>query len=232
MKHGEICIGDVEFDDTQGYRRVVWTNKKPNEKYDIRLDLVDSVKVTSPIVDTKAFGPVAMWTVTYGSSNPAACGWIRSLYWCESEARNCGRALEVLATDARKEASETRVRAEELDAARKLERFKEQASAWRESAIKPGMPEEARRHKILAENAFREKDVGKAAAEYEAALNIFPCWPEGQFNLALICGELKYYRTAILHMKCYLELMPDAPNAQAARDKVIIWEDKIKLTGE
>jgi hypothetical protein len=28
-------------------------------------------------------------------------------------------------------------------------------------------------------------------------------------------------------MQDYLELVPDAPDAQAARDKIIIWKDKV-----
>ena len=89
------------------------------------------------------------------------------------------------------------------------------------------MSEEARRHKILGDNAYKEKDFGKAATKYAAALEIFPCWPEGQFNCALYSEESKYYREAILHMKYYLELIPDAPNARQAKDKIFIWEDKI-----
>jgi len=33
---------------------------------------------------------------------------------------------------------------------------------------------------------------------------------------------------ATLHMKEYLELTPDSPDAQAARDSMIIWRDKLK----
>jgi hypothetical protein len=29
-------------------------------------------------------------------------------------------------------------------------------------------------------------------------------------------------------MKSYLELTPDAPDAAAARDKIVIWQDKIR----
>ncbi len=47
-------------------------------------------------------------------------------------------------------------------------------------------------------------------------------------RLAYIAGERKAYRVAILHMKCCVELMPDGPDARAARDKIIIWEDKIQ----
>jgi hypothetical protein len=66
----------------------------------------------------------------------------------------------------------------------------------------------------------------KAFLEYNLALQKFPTWPEGQFNLALIGGELKRYRGAVFHMKEYLALVPEAPDAQAARDKMILWQDK------
>jgi tetratricopeptide (TPR) repeat protein len=107
------------------------------------------------------------------------------------------------------------------------QRFEAQAVAWRDLAAKPGMPEEARTHKVLAENAVQEKNFDKAADEYEAALQIFSTWPEGQFNLAVICGETGDYNCAIEHMQNYLELVPDAPDAQPAKDKIIIWKDKI-----
>ncbi len=105
--------------------------------------------------------------------------------------------------------------------------FKTQAQAWREAAVKPAMPEAAREHQVLAEYAFKEKDTDKAIKEYSAALDIFPTWPEGQFNLATLAGEKKFYETAIFHMKEYLELVPDSPDAQAAKDSVIIWKDKV-----
>jgi len=41
-----------------------------------------------------------------------------------------------------------------------------------------------------------------------------------------IGAELKYYRGAVLHMPEYLVLVPDAPDAQAAKDEIIIWKDK------
>jgi predicted TPR repeat methyltransferase len=58
-------------------------------------------------------------------------------------------------------------------------------------------------------------------------LVIFPTWPEGQFNLAFLCGETGDYGCAVEHMQDYLELVPDAPDAQAAKDKLIIWKDKL-----
>ena len=108
-----------------------------------------------------------------------------------------------------------------------LDRFTPKAEAWRTLTEKPKMPESAYSHKVLAENAYKEKDLGKALSEYELALRDFPTWPEGQFNAALIAAELGHYRIAVHFMQEYLLLEPDAPDAQAAKDKVIIWRDKI-----
>jgi tetratricopeptide (TPR) repeat protein len=108
-----------------------------------------------------------------------------------------------------------------------LQQFRAQAKTWREAAAKPAMPEGAREHQVLAEYAFKEKETEKAIREYQAALDIFPTWPEGQFNLATLAGERKYYDTAIFHMKQYLELSPEAADVQAAKDSIIIWRDRI-----
>jgi tetratricopeptide (TPR) repeat protein len=112
-------------------------------------------------------------------------------------------------------------------AVEKLASFPAQADAWRALAEKPKMPEEAYKHKVLAEEAYRNKDLVKALSEYQLGIQVFPTWPEGQFNAALIAAELEYYRVAVARMKEYLLLAPDAPDAQAAKDKIIIWQDKI-----
>lgn len=126
--------------------------------------------------------------------------------------------LEYLAANARTEA--------QANLEREHANFELQLKAWREAPVKPTMPEAAREHKVLAEFAFKEKDVDKAISEYLAALSIFPTWPEGQYNLAMLAGEKKMYDIAVQHMTEYLELTPDSPDAQAARDSVIIWKDK------
>lgn len=217
MIRSTIC-SNIQFDDTDPEnRKVIYTNTKEHGKRGIWLVRVISTNVT--------YGPEnpgvtqAYWQVVWNDYIIGKDGF-QSSFWSESDARNFEQALIFLAREAQREW-------DALDS-EKQERFQEQAKAWRESPTKPDMPEEARRHKVLAENAFKEKDFNKASAEYSAALDLFPCWPEGQFNLALVSGETKGYRNAIHHMKCYLELVPDAPDAQAARDKIFIWEDKIK----
>jgi hypothetical protein len=102
------------------------------------------------------------------------------------------------------------------------------AKSWREAPQKPPLPDAADRERILAENAIREKDLNRAIEHYEAGLLISPMWPEAWFNTALIYGELQDYASAANSMKHYLELMPNAPDSAAAREKLIIWEDKAR----
>jgi len=102
------------------------------------------------------------------------------------------------------------------------------AKAWRENPVKPPLSPETDRQRILAENALKEKNLGSAVEHYEAAVEIQPVWPAGWFNLALLYAEQKNYADATDAMKHYLELVPDASDAQAAREQMIIWEDKAR----
>ena len=107
-----------------------------------------------------------------------------------------------------------------------LQRFAAVAKAWRENPQKPPLPAEVERKRVLAEARIKEKDFAGAIALYEEALDMFPTWPEAWFNTALIYGELGDYASAAGNMRHYLELMPNAPDSAAAREKVIVWEDK------
>jgi len=106
--------------------------------------------------------------------------------------------------------------------------FHEQIAAWRAAGAKVEVPEEAQRHFVLAQQAFQEKDFQHQAEELSAALDIYPTWPAEQFDLALILGELNRYSEAIQHMQMYLELAPDTPDAQRAKEQIWIWQDKQK----
>jgi tetratricopeptide (TPR) repeat protein len=109
--------------------------------------------------------------------------------------------------------------------------FQQKAAAWRALPTKPAISEEVRKHRVLAENAVKEKQFDTAIEQYEAGLEIDPVWPEGHFNSALLAAELGYYSEAIRHMRAYVELVPDAADAQQARDQMVIWEDKLKKPG-
>jgi len=116
------------------------------------------------------------------------------------------------------------------------------ATAWRALSTTPRLSPEADRERILAENAIKEgkelgsaddnaerlKKLDSAIEHFGKALEIQPTWPAGWFNLALLYAEQKSYADATDAMKHYLELVPDASDAQAAREQMIIWEDKAK----
>jgi tetratricopeptide (TPR) repeat protein len=104
--------------------------------------------------------------------------------------------------------------------------FQKAASDWRVLTVKPELPEEARKQRVLAESYLREKDFNGAIQHYELGVKACSTWPEGWFNLALLYGETGEFALAADRMKHYLELMPNSPDAPAARDKIVIWEDK------
>lgn len=108
--------------------------------------------------------------------------------------------------------------------------FEEEAKKYRELKIKPELSEEARKFKVQANAAFERKDFETADTRYSEALKLAPWWPQGHFNRALIQAELGKYRSAIEEMNKYLLLVPDAPDARAAKDKIYIWEDLAKTS--
>ncbi len=98
-------------------------------------------------------------------------------------------------------------------------------TGYRKKAVSnAALPEEANRYKVQAEGAVRDKEFYDAADFYAEALKIVPWWPAGRFNRALVLGETGEYGEAIREMKHYLQLVPDAPNARAAQDKIYDWE--------
>ena len=120
------------------------------------------------------------------------------------------------------------LRAFARDANAPLRTFTQRAAAWRAMATKPPIPEEVRVQRLMAEDAFKANKPEEALRYYEAGVLLYPTWPEGNFNAALIAGDLGYYAAAIEHMQAYLELVPEAADAQAARDKILIWQTKAK----
>lgn len=112
-----------------------------------------------------------------------------------------------------------------------MEHFKQQAAEWRAAGAKVDPPEEAQRHFVLAQAAYQEKNLQRQADELDAALANYPTWPDRQSDLAVTLGELGRYSEAIEHMQMYLELVPDAPDAQKAKQQIWIWQDKLKSSG-
>lgn len=122
-------------------------------------------------------------------------------------------------------AREQRVAAEQAE-------FEKTVATYRNATPKPVLAEEARKFKVQAESAVREKNFADAAALYDKALTIAAWWPEGHFNRAIVLSETGAYATAIVEMKRYLLLVPDAPDARAAQDKIYEWERKTEVAAE
>ncbi|HUS19082.1 MAG TPA: hypothetical protein VMZ25_05495 [Terriglobales bacterium] len=143
------------------------------------------------------------------------CG---TFYWSDrADAEKFARALNRLIEDAKNGKDD-----------KDFADFRQKAVAWRQLKQKPPLAPEADRHRILAEEAIRSTNLDSAAQHYDEALEATPLWPEGWLNAALIYAELQDYASAAEHMRYYLELAPDAPEAKAAREKLVVWEEKAK----
>jgi len=106
------------------------------------------------------------------------------------------------------------------------ERFQAALREYLAAAIKPQLPEEARKYKVQAEGAVNDKNFAEAALLFRQALILAPCWPVGHFNLSLVLAESQDYAAAIIEMQRYLALVPEASDARAAQDKIYGWERK------
>jgi len=106
--------------------------------------------------------------------------------------------------------------------------FSASAKAWLATTPKPEMSDDTRAYKALAEDAFKRKDFPAALDAHGKALDKYPMWPAGQYNTAVLAAETEDYELAALHMRRYLVLAPDAKDAQAAKDKLLLWQLKAK----
>jgi len=106
--------------------------------------------------------------------------------------------------------------------------FTASAKTWLVATPKPEMSDEARTFKVLAEDAFERKDFTAALDAFCGALDKYPMWPKGQYNAAVLAAEAEDFELAAHHMRRYLVLAPDAKDAAAAKDKLLLWQHKAK----
>lgn len=111
---------------------------------------------------------------------------------------------------------------------KELDGFATLALNWQNAGSKQDVPAQVENLRLLAESYIKENDFDRAVMRYEEGVKIYTTWPVGHFNLALLYGELGSYADAIKHMKQYLMLVPGASDAEAARSKVLFWEDKLR----
>ena len=106
-----------------------------------------------------------------------------------------------------------------------LVNFKLLASGYQKLPQKPAISAEQRKL-IVQGNLMNDKlNYGDAIIYYDKAMAIDPVsYPAGYYNFALIAAMAERYELAILNMKKYLLLLPDAEDAEAAQDKIYEWE--------
>jgi hypothetical protein len=102
--------------------------------------------------------------------------------------------------------------------------FAQVAANYRAADPKPQITEAVHRFAVIAGAKVRDKRFVEAAIAYENGLKLAPWWPQGQFDAALALGEARDYQGAIRHMKNYLALVADAPDARKAQDKIYEWQ--------
>lgn len=90
------------------------------------------------------------------------------------------------------------------------------------------LPEDARRFGVQAGTLAQQKKYDAAVALYQQALEVAPWWPEAHFNRALLLAEVSHYSEAMVEMKQFLTLSPNASDARGAQDKIYEWELKAK----
>lgn len=107
----------------------------------------------------------------------------------------------------------------------KLALLEPTAAQYRALKIKPPVSEELRRLVVQANAMSQQKRYGEAIKEYLKAIELDPTsYPAAYFNLALLLAQDKKPLSAIFYMKHYLLLVPEAPDARGARDKIYEWE--------
>jgi len=114
-------------------------------------------------------------------------------------------------------------------AAQSEPRFEAAVRAYLTVVVKPPLPEAAHRYEVQAEDAVRHNQLGDAADLYEQATEAAPWWPAAHYGRALVLANTQDYDDAVMEMKHYLVLVPDAPNARAARDQMYIWEHRATI---
>jgi tetratricopeptide (TPR) repeat protein len=106
-----------------------------------------------------------------------------------------------------------------------LENFRQLAQNYQTTTEKPVMTEEQRKLFVQGNAMNKKSDYEDALIYYDKAFSLNPVsYPEGYYNYALIAALAERYEMAILNMKKYLLLMPNAQDAVSARDKIYEWE--------
>lgn len=106
-----------------------------------------------------------------------------------------------------------------------LARFQPFIDEYRAMKVKPQVTEEQRKYFVGASTLTRKKEYAQAVELYGKALNINRfSFPAAYYNMALIFSQMGKYQSAMVAMKIYLLLVPEADDARTAQDKIYEWE--------
>jgi tetratricopeptide (TPR) repeat protein len=109
-----------------------------------------------------------------------------------------------------------------------IDEFKPIAEKYRALTIKPVVSEEQRKFIVQANAANEQKNYTRAIERYNQAIEIEPtAYPAAYSNLALLLAQTHNFNEAIINMKKYLMLVPEAEDARSAQDKIYEWEDRL-----
>jgi len=86
------------------------------------------------------------------------------------------------------------------------------------------LPEEAIKYAVRGEFLLKDGKFEESLKEFNSAIMAAPFAPQLYFNVALVYGELKNYKSAKKYMSIYLELYPDALNIRQAKNEIYKWE--------
>ena len=106
--------------------------------------------------------------------------------------------------------------------------FQPLAAQYRAMSPKPAVSEEQRKYVVQANSMAQDKQYARAISLYNKALEVNPLsFPAAYFNLALLEAQQGNILGAILNMRKYLLLVPQADDARSAQDKIYEWQAKV-----
>jgi len=213
-------VKDVVFETDPGQPRVMdYTDASTGEAKTVTLVTLLPASIAVGYSPSPNAYTEAAWKITYASYQDGHTYYWLWSGWSQTDAQQIADALRVLVLDSRQNV--------ESVFAGKYQKFLGLCQTWLDSKTLAPLPEEARQHQVLAKDAVSRKDLDKAMDEYDAALKAAPCWAEGRRQDALLEGRTGWYFVAVQDMKKYLLLLPDAPDAQAMRDQILVWNGRM-----
>jgi tetratricopeptide (TPR) repeat protein len=110
-----------------------------------------------------------------------------------------------------------------------INKFKPLAAQYVSLKMKPPVSEEQRKFIVQANLLNQKKEYFDAIRLYNKAIELdLTAYPVAYSNLALLYAQVNFFDYAILCMKKYLLLEPEAADARACQDKIYEWEIMIQ----